>query len=86
MKKFSLIDNASKAYKMASVIISSFGATVASVWMLLPESTQKEVVEKIGLSGLGATVAVTFIAVIAGRVIKQASLEVAGNPVEEVKS
>ncbi len=75
-----LPDNISVAPRMASVWVATIGAALASVWAGLPEPLQLALVAKLGFTGIGASVALTFVGTIVARLVKQESISGPANP------
>ena len=69
-----LIDNWRSAPKMLSVWTAGIGALAATIWTQLPEATQRSILERLGLNGIAVTVSITFLAIIAARLIRQESV------------
>ncbi len=69
-----LIPNYKDAWRMWSVRLAAVGASASAVWLTMSEAQRQGIMDAVGLSP-GALSMLTFLAVIAGRLLKQPGLE-----------
>jgi hypothetical protein len=73
-KRMKLIDNFGQAWQFWSVRLAAVGASASAVWLTMTEEQRQGIMDAIGLSPSALSM-LTFLAVIAGRVLKQTGLE-----------